>query len=50
MGSVLELFPPPERFDVWRMTRDVALGEWPVVVRDLLAELQEGASRTEGAS
>ena len=43
VGSVLEFYPSPERFDVYRVTRDVPLREWPLTVRDLLAEWRAGA-------
>jgi len=39
VGSALEFFPSPERFDVWRMAEDVPLEAWPLAVRGLLAEL-----------
>jgi len=45
IGSVLEFFPSPERFDVWRVAQDVPINEWPLAVRGLLAELQEDASQ-----
>jgi hypothetical protein len=50
VGSVLEFFPPPERFDAWRMAQDVPLEEWPQAVRGLLAELQADAGRREEPS
>jgi len=45
IGSVLEFFPSPERFDVWRVAQDVPINEGPLAVRRLLAELQEDASQ-----
>jgi len=50
IGSVLEFFPPPERFDVWRATQDVDIDEWPMAVREFLAELQEDASQSRVSS
>jgi hypothetical protein len=44
VGSVLEFYPPPERFDVWRVAQDIPLDEWPAAVRALLAEMQEDAA------
>ena len=50
VGSVLEFFPPPERFDGWRAGRDVPINEWPMVVRGMLAEVEENASQREDHS
>ncbi|HTU16754.1 MAG TPA: hypothetical protein VMG10_01725 [Gemmataceae bacterium] len=50
VGSVLEFFPPLERFDIWRVAPDVPIEEWPMAVRGLLAELQEDASKAEDHS
>jgi hypothetical protein len=39
VGSVLEFFPPVERFDAWRVTQAVPVDEWPAVVRGIMADL-----------
>ena len=41
VGSVLEFFPSPDRFDAWRLGPDTALDEWPTTIRGQLAGLHE---------
>jgi uncharacterized protein (DUF433 family) len=41
VGSVLEFFPSPARFESWRLGHDVSINEWPTAVRGELADLQE---------
>lgn len=40
IGSVLEFFPSPERFDSWRLAQDMPFGAWPIAVRNEFAALQ----------
>jgi hypothetical protein len=47
MGSVLEFYPPPERFDIYRFSRVGSLEEWSNAVRASLAELWEEGSERE---
>ena len=35
IGSVLEMFPSPARFDRWRMKEGVAQTEWSLLFREL---------------
>jgi len=46
-GSVLEFFPSSQRLDKWRLTHDTSITEWPVVMRNLLAELRVQSSDNE---
>lgn len=41
MGSVLEIVPPIERLDRWRMSQTVPLEEWPTILRAQFPELTE---------
>ena len=41
VGSVLEFFPAPGRFDAWRITETVPMHEWPATVRKNLGEFSE---------
>lgn len=50
VGSVLEFFPPPERFARWRLTQDTLTEEWPEAVRGMLSALQEDATQREGSA
>jgi len=49
IGSVLEFFPSTDRFNAWRLTRDVTISEWPSTVREMLADVRE-ESTDSGAS
>jgi hypothetical protein len=47
IGSALEIFPPPERFNRWRISQDISIDEWPAAVRAALADLQMDAAEPE---
>jgi hypothetical protein len=44
MGSVLEVFPPPDQFDSWRASSSISLEQWPVVVRKAITEMNQERS------
>jgi hypothetical protein len=50
VGSTMEFYPSPARFDVYRLTQDVQLDEWHRAVRDQLAAMSENDLRPEGHS
>ena len=50
VGSVLEFFPPPERFNEWRLGQDLAIDQWPRAVRSVLADMQENPAHGEDPS
>lgn len=50
IASVLEFFPPPERFEVWRLPAESSTEEWRSATASLVAELREATSENEDST
>ena len=49
VGSVMEIFPTPGRFDRWRMKEELPENEWAMLFDALLA-IQSNEKKPSGAS
>jgi len=47
VGSVVEFYPPPDRFDSFRLALDTLLDEWPATVRKLFGDVNNASPDAE---